>query len=47
VTRGNNDVAPKPLGFFEAGPGWDAVSGLGAPAGEGLLEVLRAQLPPR
>jgi kumamolisin len=40
VTRGTNDVSPRPLGFFSAGPGWDAVSGLGSPDGEGLLRAL-------
>jgi kumamolisin len=44
VTRGTNDVSERPLGFFSAGPGWDAVSGLGAPEGEGLLRALRAEL---
>lgn len=41
VTRGNNDVAPRRLGFFRAGPGWDAVCGLGAPDAQGLLQALR------
>jgi kumamolisin len=41
VTRGTNDVSPRPLGFFRAGPGWDAVSGLGSPDGQALLGALR------
>ena len=41
VTRGTNDVSRRPLGFFRAGPGWDAVTGLGSPDAEGLLRALR------
>lgn len=35
VTQGNN-------GTFQAGPGWDAASGLGSPNGEKLLAALKA-----
>lgn len=35
VTQGNN-------GQYQAGPGWDACTGLGVPDGEALLAVLRA-----
>lgn len=41
VTRGDNDVSPRRLGFFRAGPGWDAVCGLGSPDAEPLLRALR------
>jgi kumamolisin len=34
ITRGNN-------GFYEAGAGWDACTGLGSPSGERLIEALR------
>jgi kumamolisin len=34
VTRGSN-------GFFDAGPGWDACTGLGVPDGAALLDALR------
>ena len=40
VTRGDNDVGGG-VPSFRAGPGWDAVSGLGAPDGEALLAALR------
>jgi kumamolisin len=43
VTRGTNDVSPRPLGFFRAGPGWDATSGLGSPDAEGLLRALSSR----
>jgi kumamolisin len=34
ITSGNN-------GAYEAGPGWDACSGLGSPDGTALLSRLR------
>jgi kumamolisin len=34
ITQGNN-------GFYEAGPGWDACTGLGSPMVERLIEALR------
>jgi kumamolisin len=43
VTRGTNDVSPHPLGFFRAGPGWDATSGLGSPDAQALLRALRSR----
>jgi kumamolisin len=35
ITKGNN-------GGYQAGPGWDAVTGLGVPDGEKLLATLKA-----
>ncbi len=39
ITVGNN-------GQYQAGPGWDACTGLGVPDGDALLQVLRAQVLP-
>jgi len=39
ITQGNN-------GAFQAGPGWDACTGLGVPVGDALLTALRAGLNP-
>jgi kumamolisin len=35
ITRGNN-------GFYHAGPGWNACTGLGSPNVQRLVEALRA-----
>jgi kumamolisin len=35
ITRGNN-------GAYQAGPGWDACTGLGSPNGQALLSALAA-----
>ena len=43
VTKGTNDVSPSPLGFFRAGPGWDATTGLGSPDVGGLSRALRSR----
>jgi kumamolisin len=40
ITQGNNDVFGKLHGLYEAGPGWDACSGLGVPDGASLLQLL-------
>ncbi len=39
VTSGNNSVLPDVLGF-NAGPGWDAATGLGSPRADGLVDYL-------
>jgi kumamolisin len=44
VTDGNNDVGAG-TAFFQAGHGWDAVTGLGTPRGEALLAALTASQP--
>ena len=36
ITQGNN-------GTYQAGPGWDACTGLGSPNGQALLSALSAQ----
>jgi kumamolisin len=38
ITSGNNDDSN--LGFYSAGPGWDACSGLGSPDGTAILQLL-------
>jgi kumamolisin len=38
ITTGNNDDSG--LGYFSAGPGWDACTGLGSPDGTALLNAL-------
>jgi subtilase family serine protease len=38
ITSGNNDDAG--LGYYTAGPGWDACTGLGSPNGAALLQAL-------
>jgi kumamolisin len=43
VTSGNNITAT--IGGFSAGPGYDAVSGWGAPNGQSLAQVLASVLP--
>jgi kumamolisin len=39
IIQGNNDIDAK-LGKYNAGPGWDACSGLGSPIGDKLLAAL-------
>jgi kumamolisin len=36
ITQGNN-------GAYQAGPGWDACTGLGSPNGQALLDALTKQ----
>ncbi len=38
ITSGNNDDSG--LGYYSAGPGWDACTGLGSPKGSALLAAL-------
>lgn len=38
ITSGNNDDGG--LGYYSAGPGWDACTGLGSPDGAALLQAL-------
>jgi len=38
ITQGNNDDSG--LGYYSAGPGWDACTGLGSPNGAALLSAL-------
>jgi kumamolisin len=38
ITSGNNDDGG--LGYYSAGPGWDACSGLGSPDAAALLSAL-------
>jgi len=38
ITSGNNDDGG--LGYYSAGPGWDACTGLGSPDGTALLAAL-------
>jgi len=45
VTTGDNNVCAGTLGFYRAGPGWDACTGLGAPDGALLASALSASLP--
>jgi len=40
VTLGNNDVADLGGAGFNAGPGWDPVTGLGTPRAQNLLPAL-------
>jgi kumamolisin len=40
-----NDITSGSNGTFSAGPGWDAVTGLGSPDGTKLLAALKAQAP--
>jgi kumamolisin len=40
ITSGNNDDSS--LGYYSAGPGWDACTGLGTPNGAALLAALTA-----
>jgi len=44
ITSGNNDSQGKG-GPYSAGPGWDAVTGLGSPNGVALLAALKAAPP--
>ncbi|HEY3997773.1 MAG TPA: peptidase S53, partial [Candidatus Xenobia bacterium] len=37
-----NDITQGTNGNFNAGPGWDAVTGLGSPDGTKLLAALKA-----
>jgi kumamolisin len=46
ITVGNNDVYHDLGGEFEAGPGWDACTGLGSIDGTNLLAALTGQQPP-
>jgi kumamolisin len=39
ITSGNNDDSG--LGYYSAGPGWDACTGLGSPNGAALLAALK------
>ncbi len=41
ITSGNNDDSG--LGYYSAGPGWDACTGLGSPNGSALLAALTAK----
>lgn len=41
ITQGNNDDSN--LGSYNAGPGWDACTGLGSPNGAALLSALQAK----
>ncbi|MEF2977569.1 S53 family peptidase [Subtercola sp. YIM 133946] len=43
LTSGLRDVTVGDNGSFEAGPGWDACTGLGVPNGTALLAALREQ----
>ena len=40
ITSGNNDDSG--LGYYSAGPGWDACTGLGSPNGSALLNALKS-----
>ena len=40
ITQGNNDI--EGLGKYQAGPGWDACTGLGSPDGAKLIAALAA-----
>ncbi|MBV8865919.1 MAG: S53 family peptidase [Acidobacteriaceae bacterium] len=40
ITSGNNDDSG--LGYYSAGPGWDACTGLGSPNGTALLNALKS-----
>jgi subtilase family serine protease len=46
ITTGNNDVADLGGAGFDAGPGWDAVTGLGTPNAADLLPALVKPGPP-
>ncbi len=41
ITSGNNDDSG--LGYYSAGPGWDACTGLGSPNGTALLNALKSK----
>ncbi len=45
VVDGNSDITGN-AGSYDAGPGWDPVTGLGALRGEALVETLRGRLEP-
>lgn len=45
VTTGDNNVCAGALGFYHAGPGWDACTGFGAPDGALLVNALSESLP--
>jgi kumamolisin len=45
VTVGDNRFSDGDVGF-DAGPGWDACTGLGTPNGEALLALLKTLVPP-
>jgi kumamolisin len=40
IVQGNNDI--EGLGKYQAGPGWDACTGLGSPDGAKLIAALAA-----
>jgi kumamolisin len=40
VAKGFRDITSGDNGAFDAGPGWDACTGLGVPNGTQLLDVL-------
>ena len=41
ITRGHNDIRPRRRPRqYQAGPNWDAATGLGVPNGEAILKVL-------
>jgi kumamolisin len=42
VTKGTNAIANAPIKGYNAGPGWDACSGLGTPDGAAILAKLDA-----
>ncbi|SIS93199.1 S53 family peptidase [Alicyclobacillus vulcanalis] len=42
ITQGNNDIANQAR-IYQAGPGWDACTGLGSPIGVKLLQALAPQ----
>jgi len=42
---GFNDITSGNNGAYQAGPGWDACTGLGSPRGETLLSALAALKP--
>jgi subtilase family serine protease len=44
MTEGNNSYNPAGVKGYSAGPGWDAVTGLGTPNAEKLLPDLIAAL---
>ena len=44
VTVGDNRFSDGDVGF-DAGPGWDACTGLGTPNGEALLALLKTLVP--
>jgi kumamolisin len=42
ITSGNNDDSN--LGYYNAGPGWDACTGLGSPNAAALLSTLSSSV---